>query len=94
MTVFYCSGQFQVACDSEVVESNLLGEFTGVSAVVRYITLHDTRARGFVRPVCVAYLTWDGRKLDTALHTIRRRMAKVKSVCICFMRLYKFSISL
>ena len=68
-----------MSCDSEVIEEDLLGEFSGLSAVVRYITLHDIRARGFVRPLCISYLTWDRRKLDTCLHHIRQKM---KEVCI------------
>ncbi|KAF2365633.1 hypothetical protein FHG87_003614 [Trinorchestia longiramus] len=81
-------GVFNLPSDSEVIELDLQHQFSGVSAVVRYVTLFDIYARGFVRPHCIAYLTWDRDKIKTSLDRIRTRMKKaseyLKSTNLCW----------
>jgi len=72
-----CRGQFKISKDTEVIENDLQGQFSGIGAVVRYITLYDTQARGFVRPLCIAYLTWDRIKISHSLGVIRNKLRRV-----------------
>ncbi|XP_047739741.1 uncharacterized protein LOC108676183 isoform X2 [Hyalella azteca] len=81
-------GVFNLPKDSEVIELDLQNQFTGISAVVRYVTLFDIHARGYVRPHCIAYLTWDQAKIHTSLDVIRSHMKKasdyLKSSNLCW----------
>ncbi|XP_064628612.1 uncharacterized protein LOC135488102 isoform X2 [Lineus longissimus] len=49
----------------------------GVYAYVHHFTLHDSQARGFVRPFCMAYVTPDSRKIMTFFEDIQRLFQQV-----------------
>ncbi|KAG0713221.1 Glycine receptor subunit alpha-2 [Chionoecetes opilio] len=54
------SGEFRVYEDTQLVQQDLT---PGVHVYVHYFTLYDVRARGFVRPMCLSYISADHRKL-------------------------------
>ncbi|CAG0920298.1 unnamed protein product [Notodromas monacha] len=62
-----------VAPDVQVFQTNLL---PGVHAFANYVTLCDVRARGFVRPLCVAYVTGDELKVPVIFEELRERILR------------------
>lgn len=54
------SGEFRVYEDTQLVQQDLT---PGVHVYVHYFTLYDVRARGFVRPMCLSYISADHQKL-------------------------------
>ncbi|XP_045595703.1 guanine nucleotide exchange protein SMCR8 isoform X2 [Procambarus clarkii] len=54
------SGEFRVYEDTQMVQQDIN---PGVHVYVHYFTLYDVRARGFVRPMCLSYISSDSRKL-------------------------------
>ncbi|XP_045114486.1 uncharacterized protein LOC123506451 [Portunus trituberculatus] len=54
------SGEFRVYEDTQLVQQDLTPE---VHVYVHYFTLYDVRARGFVRPMCLSYISADHQKL-------------------------------
>ncbi|KAK3879170.1 hypothetical protein Pcinc_016248 [Petrolisthes cinctipes] len=54
------SGEFRVYEDTQLIQQDIN---TGVHVYVHYFTLYDVRARGFVRPMCLSYISADYRKL-------------------------------
>ncbi|XP_042206125.1 uncharacterized protein LOC121855307 isoform X2 [Homarus americanus] len=54
------SGEFRVYEDTQMVQQDIN---PGVHVYVHYFTLYDVRARGFVRPMCLSYISSDARKL-------------------------------
>lgn len=54
------SGEFRVYEDTQLVQQDLN---LGVHVYVHYFTLYDVRARGFVRPMCLSYISSDYQKL-------------------------------
>ena len=49
----------------------------GLHAYVHYFTLYDERARGFVRPMCLAYVSRDARKLQKYFLQIQKEFCLV-----------------
>ncbi|KAK7790120.1 hypothetical protein R5R35_006487 [Gryllus longicercus] len=64
------SGQFAFSLDVQVLQQDVL---PGRHAYVHYCTLHDLRARGFVRPLCLAYVSADHKKLHENFNVLRRK---------------------
>ncbi|XP_037797892.1 uncharacterized protein LOC119593059 [Penaeus monodon] len=54
------SGEFRVCADTQMVQQDIE---PGIHVYVHYFTLYDVRARGFVRPMCLSYISSDSRKL-------------------------------
>ncbi|KAK7040806.1 hypothetical protein SK128_004870, partial [Halocaridina rubra] len=54
------SGEFRVCADTQMVQQDIE---PGIHVYVHYFTLYDVRARGFVRPMCLSYITSDSRKI-------------------------------
>ncbi|KAK8734367.1 hypothetical protein OTU49_006153 [Cherax quadricarinatus] len=54
------SGEFRVYEDTQMVQQDIN---PGVHVYIHYFTLYDVRARGFVRPMCLSYISSDSRKL-------------------------------
>ncbi len=52
--------RFSVAADTQVV---MLDPGSGAFAYVHHFTLYDARARGFVRPYCLSYVSLHADKL-------------------------------
>ncbi|PSN51574.1 hypothetical protein C0J52_17890 [Blattella germanica] len=48
-----------------------------VHAYVHYLTLHDPGARGFVRPLCLAYVTADQYKLSQLFPKLRNQFLQI-----------------
>jgi hypothetical protein len=59
----------------------------GLHAYVHYLTLHDPVARGFVRPLCLAYVTADQYKLLQMFPKLREEFLQVSADEIMFMQL-------
>ena len=75
-TLFPTSGEFRVYEDTQLVQQDLS---PGVHVYVHYFTLYDVRARGFVRPMCLSYISGDHHKL---LHYFSRLKQKFTAVSI------------
>ncbi|XP_059477953.1 uncharacterized protein LOC132198145 isoform X2 [Neocloeon triangulifer] len=68
------SGQFNLAEDAQVLQTPVV---PGVHAYVHYFTLYDLHARGFVRPMCLAFVTRDKKKLEGQFLQLREAFLKV-----------------
>ncbi|CAB3386535.1 Hypothetical predicted protein [Cloeon dipterum] len=68
------SGQFILAEDAQVLHTLVI---PGVHAYVHYFTLHDLHARGFVRPMCLAFVTRDKNKLEKMFLQLRESFLRV-----------------
>lgn len=66
--------KFRVIEDSQVMLSEPV---VGVSAYIRHFTLYDVQARGFVRPMCLCYVTSDTNKVLKYFTQISNDFAKV-----------------
>jgi len=51
---------------------------------VHYVTLFDVFARGFVRPICVSYITYDKEKIMTNFEDLRAEFSKVCCFIVVF----------
>ncbi|CAG0886871.1 unnamed protein product [Cyprideis torosa] len=63
--------------DVQVLHSNLS---PGLHAYTHYITLCDVKARGFVRPICLSYLSHEKDKIRLIFEELRERFLKASSV--------------
>nr|CAD7397878.1 unnamed protein product [Timema poppensis] len=70
-------GPFTMCQDAQVVRPEVL---PGIYAYVHYFTLQDLQARGFVRPLCMAYLTPDRLKLDSILVELREHFLQTTHI--------------
>jgi hypothetical protein len=70
------SGHFILSDDTQVLQLSLIAN---LHTYVHYFTLHDVHARGFVRPMCLAYVTKDKRKLQEKFPDLRNEFLKVLS---------------
>nr|CAD7447408.1 unnamed protein product [Timema bartmani] len=70
-------GPFTLCQDAQVVRPEVL---PGIYAYVHYLTLQDLQARGFVRPLCMAYLTPDRLKLDSILVELREHFLQTTHI--------------
>nr|CAD7589918.1 unnamed protein product [Timema genevievae] len=70
-------GPFTLCQDAQVVRPEVL---PGIYAYVHYLTLQDLQARGFVRPLCMAYLTPDRLKLDSILIELREHFLQTTHI--------------
>ncbi|XP_066992520.1 uncharacterized protein [Anabrus simplex] len=70
------SGQFSFCQDVEVLQTDIA---PSTYAYVHYCTLHDLKARGFVRPLCLAYMSADVQKLHSIFPLLRERFLKATS---------------
>ncbi|XP_076028799.1 uncharacterized protein LOC143017794 [Oratosquilla oratoria] len=68
------SGEFRVCSDTQLVQQNIEA---GIHAYVHYFTLYDVRARGFVRPMCLAYISRDAQKLLTYFSMFRNKFCSI-----------------
>lgn len=64
------SGEFRVCADTQMVQQDIE---PGIHVYVHYFTLYDVRARGFVRPMCLSYITTDSRKLLKYFSQLRQQ---------------------
>ncbi|XP_068204425.1 guanine nucleotide exchange protein SMCR8-like isoform X2 [Palaemon carinicauda] len=64
------SGEFRVCADTQMVQQDIE---PGIHVYVHYFTLYDVRARGFVRPMCLSYITADSRKLLKYFSQLRQQ---------------------
>ncbi|XP_071526490.1 uncharacterized protein [Panulirus ornatus] len=64
------SGEFRVYEDTQMVQQDIN---PGVHVYVHYFTLYDVRARGFVRPMCLSYISSDCRKLLQYFSQLRQQ---------------------
>lgn len=58
----------------------------GLHAYVHYLTLHDPVARGFVRPLCLAYVTADQYKLSQIFPKLRKEFLHASISNIIFIQ--------
>ncbi|GAB6030985.1 Guanine nucleotide exchange protein smcr8 [Chamberlinius hualienensis] len=67
---YHCSskGPFEISQDTQVILSSITEEFHAFS---NYFNLYDISARGFVRPICIAYITTNKRKLVDFFDSLR-----------------------
>jgi hypothetical protein len=59
----------------------------GLHAYVHYLTLHDPVARGFVRPLCLAYVTADQYKLSQMFPKLREEFLQASIANVVFIQL-------
>ncbi|XP_049856025.1 guanine nucleotide exchange protein smcr8b-like isoform X2 [Schistocerca gregaria] len=71
------SGQFTFCEDVQVLQADVV---PGLHAYVHYCTLHDLGARGFVRPLCFAYLSTDLIKVQSLFPTLREQFLKATEI--------------
>ncbi|XP_070000810.1 guanine nucleotide exchange protein SMCR8 isoform X1 [Penaeus vannamei] len=67
------SGEFRVCADTQMVQQDIE---PGIHVYVHYFTLYDVRARGFVRPMCLSYISSDSRKLLHYFSHLRLHFSK------------------
>ena len=67
-------GRFSIAQDTQTLQTYVSH---GRHAYVHYFTLNDLHARGFVRPLCVAYVSSNQNKLHRIFPELRERFLKV-----------------
>ncbi|CAL4072784.1 unnamed protein product, partial [Meganyctiphanes norvegica] len=67
-------GEFHISHDTQLVQLDIE---PGIHVYVHYFTLHDVRARGFVRPMCFAYISSDSRKLLHYFDDLRKQFSQV-----------------
>lgn len=70
-------GQFCICQDTQILQTHVS---QGRHAYVHYFTLYDLRARGFVRPLCLAYISSDHHKLHRIFPQLRDHFSKVTQV--------------
>lgn len=68
------NSKFRVVEDSQVMLSD---PQLRIAAYVRHFTLYDIRARGFVRPMCLCYVTSDTNKILKYFSQLSNDFAKV-----------------
>lgn len=77
MSVDYHGGTsdpFTLTNDTQIVLSTVVD---GLHALVNYFLLYDICARGFVRPMCIAYLTSEKKKLIDYFESMRNKFLEV-----------------
>lgn len=79
MIPFSCSGEFRVYEDTQLVQQDLI---PGVHVYVHYFTLYDVRARGFVRPMCLSYISSDYRKLLHYFSQLKQKFTAVSVISV------------
>lgn len=67
-------GQFCICQDTQILQTNVSHNR---HAYVHYFTLNDLHARGFVRPLCVAYVSSNDQKLHRIFPQLREHFLKV-----------------
>lgn len=79
MSVDYQANPSQsVFCeDAQVLQMSVM---SGLHAYVHYLTLHDPVARGFVRPLCLAYVTADQHKLSHMFPKLRKQFLQMTQI--------------
>lgn len=65
--------------DTQLVQQDLN---PGVHVYVHYFTLYDVRARGFVRPMCLSYISSDYRKLLHYFSQLKQKFTAVSVIRI------------
>ncbi|CAL8133855.1 unnamed protein product [Orchesella dallaii] len=70
-------GQFRICQDTQVMRKNV---FPDVHVFMQYFTLYDIKARGFVRPFCLGYVSKDHKKLDKYVNFLITEFAKVTAI--------------
>ncbi|KAF4526458.1 hypothetical protein B566_EDAN014070 [Ephemera danica] len=66
--------QFTICKDVELMQVSVM---PGMHTYAHYFTLYDIKARGFVRPMCLAYVTRDERKLESNFNLLREQFLKM-----------------
>jgi len=80
---FFCYHSESVFCeDAQVLQMFVMSD---LHAYVHYLTLHDPVARGFVRPLCLAYVTADQYKLSQIFPVLRKHFLQASAAIIVFM---------
>jgi hypothetical protein len=79
---FYYHSESVFCEDAQVLQMFIM---SGLHAYVHYLTLHDPVARGFVRPLCLAYVTADQYKLSRMFPVLRKQFLQASAVTIVFM---------
>ncbi|KAJ4447227.1 hypothetical protein ANN_09230 [Periplaneta americana] len=63
--------------DAQVLQMSII---PGLHVYVHYLTLHDPVARGFVRPLCLAYVSADQYKLSDMFPMLRKEFLQISQV--------------
>lgn len=69
------SSKFSLSRDTSII--NYWDAATSVAACVHHFTLYDIEARGFVRPFCLAYVSYDQTKPVFFFEKIRQRFNEI-----------------
>jgi len=67
--------KFTLSKDTSII--NYWDSTTNVAACVHHFTLYDIEARGFVRPFCLAYVSYDATKPVVFFEKIREKFAEI-----------------
>lgn len=75
---YHANSSESVFCeDAQVLQMFIMSD---LHAYVHYLTLHDPLARGFVRPLCLAYVTADQYKLSQMFPLLRKQFLQVTQI--------------
>ncbi len=67
--------KFSLSKDTSII--NYWDSSTSVAACVHHFTLYDIEARGFVRPFCLAYVSYDATKPVVFFEKIRDKFSEI-----------------
>lgn len=76
--------------DTQLVQQDLT---PGVHVYVHYFTLYDVRARGFVRPMCLSYISADHEKLLYYFSHLKQKFTAVSIIIFFFFLVFSFLLN-
>ena len=73
------ASRFSLTKDTSIINYWDLNS-NGIAAYVHHFTLYDIEARGFVRPFCLAYLTYEREKVQLYFNNLVQTFTKITNL--------------